>query len=455
VVLRDFELYSSDTNRISAQSNAGFNPTDISIITGFNAYSPNLSLINLVVHDATRGGIFFPDTSSNTFVYGCVVYNNGWVSPDNAEGHGIYGQSNVGTSTVAECIVFNNSGAGFHVYQNNAGESISGITLAGNLAFNAGAIQHVRSYADWTIGVDTPATYADGLVIRENMGYAALPGQMQVGRQSTNGSVVLEDNYMPLGLQMNNWSQATVRGNLFAPDPPTYAISLDQTLTPLQADWDNNTYICDPTAGEVLFNQQAYSFAGWQAATGYDLDGTFVVGSLHGVKVFVRPNLYAPGRANIIVYNWDNVSTVAVDVSAALPLGTAFEVLNAQDPFAAPVLSGVYRGQRLNLPMTNLTVAAPNVPHGTALTTAPPTGPTFNVFLLLPHPRALQINLTNGSVQVYWPVGAGPGALQWSPRLGASATWTSSTISPAIAGDHYMITEPASAVTRYYRLRPG
>ena len=173
VVFRDFELYSSDTNRISAQTNVGFNPTDITNITGFNAYSPNLSLINLVVHDATRTGIYSPDTSSNTLVYGCLLYNNGWVSPDNAEGHGIYAQGNIGTSTLAENIIFNNSGASLHVYQDTAGKSLSGITLAGNVAFNAGAIQHVRAYGDWIIGVDAPATFADRLVLRENMGYDA------------------------------------------------------------------------------------------------------------------------------------------------------------------------------------------------------------------------------------------------------------------------------------------
>jgi hypothetical protein len=35
------------------------------------------------------------------------------------------------------------------------------------------------------------------------------------------------------------------------------------------------------------------------------------------VKVFVRPNAYEPGRANIVVFNWDRPPTASVDVSAA------------------------------------------------------------------------------------------------------------------------------------------
>src|SRR5580658_8555943 len=38
VVLRDFELFSSDTNRVSAETNVGFNPTDINIIPGISSY---------------------------------------------------------------------------------------------------------------------------------------------------------------------------------------------------------------------------------------------------------------------------------------------------------------------------------------------------------------------------------------------------------------------------------
>src|SRR5262249_27256851 len=42
VVFRDFELSSSDTNRVSRQTNAGFDVTDIAIIPGIACYAPNV-----------------------------------------------------------------------------------------------------------------------------------------------------------------------------------------------------------------------------------------------------------------------------------------------------------------------------------------------------------------------------------------------------------------------------
>jgi hypothetical protein len=78
------------------------------------------------------------------------------------------------------------------------------------------------------------------------------------------------------------------------------------------------------------------------------------------------PNDYEPGRANIVVYNWNLNSTVAVDVSSAMAVGTRYEVRNVAQLFWAPVASGTTRGKHYS------------TDDGTA------TGPLFNAFVLLP-----------------------------------------------------------------------
>jgi hypothetical protein len=461
VVFRDFELYSSDTNRVSAQTNAGFNVTDISIIPGVSCYAPNLSLINLVVHDQTRHGIYTAQNSSNTLVYGCILFNNGWSSPDNAEGHGIYAQGSVGNRTLTDNIVFNNSGANMHVYEDTPDESLVGFTLDGNVAFNASGIQTVRPYRDWIVGVDSPALYADNIVLRNNMGYR-LPDlstqtEAQIGRDSINGSLVVTDNYLPLGLLMNNWRTATVSGNLLLPRlRSSYVLGLTQTLTPLSADWDNNTYVWPSGGNEVLLDFQPCSFSEWQAATGFDWGSTFLVGDLHGTRVFVRTNLYEGGRASIVVYNWDNLDKVTVNVSSLLPVGSGFEVRNAQNFHAPPVLSGVFDGRPLQLAMTNLTVASPNGP----LLTPPSTGPTFGVFVLLPQGDRLQITLSNRLVHVDWPLSAGTNGLQYTFTPATAGSWTNSSDRPVVVGDRFVVTERLLARAKFFRLhtvlpRPG
>ena len=75
------------------------------------------------------------------------------------------------------------------------------------------------------------------------------------------------------------------------------------------------------------------------------------------------PNLYAPGRAHIVVYNWGRAGIVPVDVAAVLLSGDAYVVRSVQALFDAPLVSGVYTGGSINLPMS---LRSPPVPVGLA-----------------------------------------------------------------------------------------
>src|SRR6185369_1822004 len=159
---------------------------------------------------------------------------------------------------------------------------------------------------------------------------------------------------------------------VFAAQTSNYIIRLNQSELPLATAWNDNSYSRSSAGVDFLGNSTEYGFYDWQNTTGYDNHSIYNAVNPSGTKVFVRPNRYEAGRANIIVYNWDNLNEVTVNVSSAIATGAAYEVRNAQDFFAPPVLSGIFDGQPLVLPMTGLTVAIPNGP----LLTPPPTGPT-------------------------------------------------------------------------------
>jgi hypothetical protein len=409
LIFRDFELSSGDTNRLSKQTGMGFHPTDITNHSGVQSYAPNCSFLNLVVHDAVGSGFYTSSAATNTVIYGCIVYNCGWACPDDAEGHSYYLQ---GPGELADNLGFNSTGASFHIYSSGSDGYLRNMTLDGNVGFGAGALQRVRKYRDWVVGVDAPgkpARKTNGFVptnnvashevaeelslplmatdisLKNNMGYLTenptTLTQVQIGREQINGRITLSSNYWPLGVVINNWRAASVTGNLFAPRNSDYILDLQETLVTPKATWDHNVYA--RSAGEDSFriNSKACDFSSWKAITGWDAHSSCAA-RLSGLKVFVRPNRYEKGRAHITIYNWEKLGTVAVDVSCVLPVGAHYEVRNAQDFYAAPVVSGVFDGQPLHLPMTGLTVAAPLGPF-----LAPaPTGPTFQVFVLLPVP---------------------------------------------------------------------
>ena len=109
-----------------------------------------------------------------------------------------------------------------------------------------------------------------------------------------------------------------------------------------------------------------------------------------------------------------------------------------------------FDGQPLELPMTG-TVAAPNGP----LLTPPPTGPTFNAFVLLPRLVRLQIAAEAGQAQISWPTDAGDWVLQVCDDLSRDAGWMDDVSTPDTHGDRYVVTRSFGEGTRFYRLRPA
>jgi hypothetical protein len=94
-------------------------------------------------------------------------------------------------------------------------------------------------------------------------------------------------------------------------------------------------------------------FSDWKSNTGFDQGSSFSPNDPTGVRIFVRPNLYEPGRANIAIYNWDLNSSVDVDLSGVVANNTAYEIRDAENFFGPPVASGVYHGGKVTIPMTS------------------------------------------------------------------------------------------------------
>jgi hypothetical protein len=99
----------------------------------------------------------------------------------------------------------------------------------------------------------------------------------------------------------------------------------------------------------------------------------------NGVRVFVRPNRYEPGRAHICVFNWDGADKVPVDLSPILKASDAYEIRDAQNILGPAVVEGTYAGQRIEVPL-NLTAVMQ--PTGTATKQIEHTSREFNAFVL-------------------------------------------------------------------------
>jgi hypothetical protein len=314
-----FEIMSSDPNRVSTQP--GSSPPDIGrgegvAISQTSSTGAGLKFINLIVHDTAVGFGLWKE-AIDAEVYGCLIYYNGWTAPDRGHGHGVYVQNLTGTKRIADNIIFSNFSHGVQSY-GSASAYLNNINIEGNTIFDNGMPDDYQR----NILIGGGSVAQSPRVTDNALYYPSTPGQnLNVG-------------YDPYGAGAAN---PVITGN--------YIVNGDNAFSPLNTNvtmTDNTFYSIIPDSIQSLFPSNDYLPERPTAA-----------------RVFVRPNRYEPGRAYITVFNWPGAPTVSVDLSNLLLPGAPYEVRDAQDYYRGPSLTGTFSGSRIELPMTNPTIAAP------------------------------------------------------------------------------------------------
>jgi hypothetical protein len=403
-IYRDFEVMNSNPNRVSTYT-SNLSEYGGTRGNGIKIQGPNNKFINLVVHDCADG---FGNWASgdNAEVYGCIIFNNGWTGTDRGHGHGLYIQTtggNIDTRQVVDVISFNNFATGMKAYTERAASER--LRFEGVVSFNNGSPHAAGPYGDPTertagifSGVASAAKPQKQIVVKDSYFYLP-PGvtgpNLKLGYTKPHNELAeITGNHIVGGSQAfstANFDSVTFARNTIFITPIANRGANAYVYNLLAGSdgpysWDENIIYNAASAGtnglkkHYEFNRANYAFDQWQTTSGFDAKSSAHNSRPTGVWIFLRPNHYEPGRAHIIVYNWDQEASVAVDVSSLLPAGASYEVRSAQDYLGSPVLSGIYSGGSLRLPMSGLEVARPIGYDYTPQSTAP----EFNVFVLIP-----------------------------------------------------------------------
>src|SRR5712692_7472820 len=270
-----FEIMSSDPNRVSTQT--GSNPTDIGrggavAIVQTSDTGPGLKFINLIVHDAA-GGFGLWEQAIDAEVYGCLVYYNGWTAPDRGHGHGFYVQSLTGTKRIADNIVFSNFSHGIQAYTEMG--ALRNIGAEGNTIFNNGMPIPARNiFFGGGIVVQNPRIIENTVYYpygQDDGETLNLGDTLGVANAAVTGNYVVGRTWFSPGN-----ANVTMTGNSF------YTSVVNPISTSIQSLFPSNTYSTSrPTAA----------------------------------RIFVRPNQYEPGRANITIVNWGSAASLSVNLS--------------------------------------------------------------------------------------------------------------------------------------------
>ena len=311
------EFTNSDKRRVSREK--GSFPDDITARQALFINADNSKLVNCIIYDNTSGGLLFNDKSLNSELYGNIIFNNGWESPDRGHGHAMYVRNKQGTKVIKDNIVFNSVGRGISGYGD-----IEGFKVVGNTSFNAGiAYKNGGDDRNFFFGGSSSGDKIDDLYIEDNVSFHEFGGRiMDIGyaeadrnRQFvsiTNNHVIGDDAYVSI---KDNFKTAIKR--------------------------NNNTSMVN--------------------------------------EVIIRPNKYEKGRANITVLNKDGDNFVEVDLSDVISVGAKYEILDVQNILGKAVVSGTFNGGKIKIPLNLTTVAKPN---GNLTANIKHTSKEFNAFVV-------------------------------------------------------------------------
>ncbi|MEZ5399701.1 MAG: malectin domain-containing carbohydrate-binding protein [Bryobacteraceae bacterium] len=340
-------------------------------------FGDGVKVINCVIHDARQGLALWKE-ATGAEAYGNLIFNNGFVASDRGHGHGIYSQNQNGIKKITDNILFNGFGFGIHLYGSGSAW-VKNYTVEGNVAFNSGALEGGRS---GNIIVAGGADGNRGMIVKDNhfYNYPHDVGYAEIGWpwSSGNGDGVITGNYFIGGVDA-----------AWVVDYQTMQFSNNTLLSPLTQvwmrapygtgayNWNNNRYY---GADRFRYGSTSMPLASWRATAKVDQNSTVTASNPTGVWTAIRPNRCEAGRSHIVVYNWSNQSSVAVNLSGVLTPGSPYEIRDAQNFFGPPVVKGTYAGGNVNIPMNQTAVAQPN---GRVPSIPPHTSPRFGVFVTL------------------------------------------------------------------------
>jgi hypothetical protein len=306
--------------------------------------SHHLKFINIIIHDMPAQGIGWWHANKNSEIYGSLIFYNGVNQFD----HGIYVNNIEGAKRMVDNIIFDNASHGIHAYSETGPAKLNNLYLEGNTLFDNGSIGYTTNKGKYGIPrrnilIGGNQIAQSPTIIDNYTYYPDLSGEsLNLGYRAGSMGATVENNYL-------------AGGRLFLGGINEGMLMKQNTILGL-------------SLPEVTFSQNS-----------------FLVISPTDPKVFLRPNQYEPGRANVTIYNWDRRPVVHLspqDLQAVgIRPGDRWELRSVQDYFS-DILTGTYEGSGIDVPMTGRSVAQPM-----GLSFKPPsTFPEFGAFVLFVNP---------------------------------------------------------------------
>lgn len=374
---RDFEIASLSTEARFSPDDSSF-PLSITRSDGPNVYGVGIKLINLVIHDLTAG-ISAWGQGGDFEAYGNVVFNNGWQGTPHPHGHNVYTQNYArsGPKFYTDNIFLN-------AYQNNLQAYGSSAAEIAHMRIN----QNTFLNSEIIIGGRTNAQLLDNQ-FSQNLLFRVTP-QLQYSPGPFYKDIIANGNYLVDGrIAAGSWQMATITNNktivTTLASPADWMPQNKGDAAP-PWNWNNNTYIVkNSTPNSQIFAVEGegfFPFAKWQIRTKFDLNSTLSAVMPTVNFVTLKANQYDANRAQVIIYNWENLNSVVVPTSTlGWKAGDSLEIHSTED-YLKDVQVVAYNGNSITFDMQPASHSIA-VPLGATAILGPDSFPKFGAFVVI------------------------------------------------------------------------
>lgn len=371
----------SDPSRYTIQE--GSFPDKPQAVSGLYIVSPYTIVKNCIIHDQHGTGIGCWNGATNVEIFGNLIYYNGWEAPDRGHGYGLYVQNQDPESKVHihHNIIFSNFNAGFHVYVTK-GTVISNIHIYDNIVFDNGEPSERGPCANNIfVGGLRPL---DGIKVLNNHTYLTGPGfggSLRIGYyEQANKNIEVRGNYM-IGcnkpLTVHYCDSLTVEENFFYGKDYWLCHMYENGEQDLTSyNWDHNTYYF---AGLRTDYMSGMNWDDWKSTFSFDQNSQFIASAPPRNEYFFK-KCEGMDQIHLVVYDWEGLGGVEVDLSMHMKQGCKYLVYDAQNINGAPIVRDTYAGGDVYIP-TGLTQIAPIFGEGMAHKPAH-TAQEFNAYII-------------------------------------------------------------------------
>ncbi len=215
VWVRDLEIFVSEPLPEKPVS-PGSSPEDLKRPWGgVNMHGGvNCKYINLVIHNCNQGISCWKD-AINAEIYGCIIYNNGWLGTDRGHGHCIYTQNDQGVKVISNCITSCRFDGTYtlHAYGSERAY-VNNYLVEDNIFYNKGPFligggrpsQNIKVFRNYLynvgmrIGYDAP--YNENCEVRDNI---IVNGELSIFKYKQaiqkDNFIVKENEHRPKGVK--------------------------------------------------------------------------------------------------------------------------------------------------------------------------------------------------------------------------------------------------------------